>query len=50
MNEEVFLSFTVLQGRDGLALLAVLAVPDVVGGFYSELVGREGLQPDEEEA
>lgn len=49
-DAESFFSPTVLQGRDGLALLAVLAVPDVVGGFYSELVGREGLQPDEEEA
>lgn len=36
---------TVLQRRDGLAFLAVRAVPDVIGGLDSELVGCEGLQP-----
>lgn len=36
-------SLTVLQRGDSLALLAVLAVPDVIGGFYSELVGRKRL-------
>lgn len=36
---------TVLQRRDGFAFLAVLAVPDVVGGLDPELVGRERLQP-----
>lgn len=38
-------SLTILQSRDSFAFLAVLAVPDVVGGFYSELVGCEGLEP-----
>lgn len=38
---------TVLQRGDGLALPAVLAVPDVIGGFHTELVGRERLQPSE---
>lgn len=38
-------SLTILQCGDSLALLAVLAVPDVIGGFYSELVGRKRLQP-----
>lgn len=36
-------SLTILQRGDSLALLAVLAVPDVIGGFYSELVGRKRL-------
>lgn len=38
-------ALTVLQSGDGFALLAVLTVPDVIGGFHSELVGCEGLQP-----
>lgn len=36
-------SLTVLQRGDGLALLTVLTVPDVIGGFNAELVGSERL-------
>lgn len=36
---------TVLQRGDGLALPAVLAVPNVIGGFHTKLVGCEWLQP-----
>lgn len=36
-------SLTILQRGDSLAVLAVLAVPDVIGGFYSELVGSKRL-------
>lgn len=36
---------TILQSRDRFTFLAVLTVPYVIGGFYSELVGCEGLQP-----
>lgn len=34
---------TVLQRGDGLAVLTVLAVANVIGGFYPKLVRREGL-------
>ena len=37
--------FTVLQRGDGLALLAVFTVSDVIGGLHLELVGSERLQP-----
>ena len=36
-------SLTILERGDSLALLAVLAVPDVIGGFDSELVGSKRL-------
>ncbi len=43
MTQSIAAARTVLQSGDGLALLAVLAVPDVIGGFYAKLVGSERL-------
>lgn len=39
----LFGPLTILQRGDSLTLLAVLAVPDVIGGFDSELVGCKRL-------
>lgn len=38
-------TLTILKRRDRFTFLAVLTVPYVISGFYSELVGCEGLQP-----
>lgn len=36
---------TILKCSDGLALLAVFTVSNVISGFYAELVRSERLQP-----
>ena len=41
---------TCLQGGERLRLLAVLAVPDVICRFHTELVGSEGLEPEWEQS